>query len=56
MNHINYNKENNIDECNLLHDMLNTSKCTTNINNHYYHILHVCMNTFKGKVKSNYFE
>ena len=49
MNHIHNNKANNISKWNLLHDILNTSKHTKNINRHYYLILHVCMNTRKGK-------
>ena len=36
-------------ECNLLHDRLNPYKCTKPLNIHYYYILHVCMNTRKGK-------
>ena len=51
MNRIHENKVNNIDECNLLHDTLKTSKRTKNINSHYSPILHVFMNTCKGKVK-----
>ena len=45
MNRIHDNKVNNIAECNLLHDMINPSKHTKNINSHYSPILHVCMNT-----------
>ena len=55
MNHIHDNKVNKIAECNLLHDMLNPSKCTKNINIHYSPILHGCMNTRKGKAKFNDF-
>ena len=39
----------NIDKLNLLHEILNPSKCTKNINIHYSHILHGCMNTHRGK-------
>ena len=49
MNHIHDNKVNNIAEWNLLHDILNTPKCTKNINRHCSLILHGCMNTRRGK-------
>ena len=45
------NKVNNIAEFNLLHDIINPSKCTKKWDSHYYPILHVCMNTIKGKAK-----
>ena len=49
MNCIHNNDVNKISECNLLHDILNPSKRTKNINNNYSPILHVCMNTRKGR-------
>ena len=49
MNHTHDNKANNISECNLLNDILNPSKLTKNINNHYYPILHGYINNFKGR-------
>ena len=51
MNHTNDNEVNNIAEFNLLHDILNPSKHTKNKKNHYYPILHVCINTRRGEVK-----
>ena len=55
MNCIYDNKINNIAECNLLHDMLNPSKRTKDINSHYSPILHGYMNTRKGKEKFKIF-
>ena len=43
------NEVENIAECNLLHDIINTPKCTKNLNGHYSTILYGCMNTRKGK-------
>ena len=45
MNCMHENEVNKIPECNLLHDIINTSKHTKNLNSHYYTILHGCMNT-----------
>ena len=45
MNIIHDNNVNNVNELNLLHDILNPSKRTKNINSHYCPILDVCMNT-----------
>ena len=45
MNRIHDNKLNNISECYLLHDIINASKRTKNLNSHYYPILRGCMNT-----------
>ena len=55
MNHIHDNKENIISEWNLLHDILNLSERTRNINIHCYLIPHVCLNTKKGKARFNSF-
>ena len=55
MNCINGNKVNKISEFILLHDMINPSKRTKDINSHYYPILHVCVNTQKGKENFNNF-
>ena len=51
MNRIHNKDVNNIHECNLLHGILNSSKRTKNMNIHYYPILHVFMNTSRGKAK-----
>ena len=56
MNSIHGNEVNNIDECNLLHGILNTSKLTNNINRYYYPIIFVCMNTHKGRGTLNNFQ
>ena len=45
MIYIHDNEVNNIAECNLLHDITNHPKRAKNINSHYSHILHACMNT-----------
>ena len=45
------NEVNNISELNVLHDIINPSKHTENLNIYYSHIIHVCMNTRKGKTK-----
>ena len=46
---IHKNKVKNIAKCNILHDIINTPKCTKNLNSHYSSIIHGCMNTRKGK-------
>ena len=51
MTRIQNNEVKNISECNLLHDIINPSKRTKNLNSHYSPILHGCMNTRKGKSK-----
>ena len=51
MNRIHENKVNKIAECNLLHIIINPSKRTKNLNIHYSHILHGCINTRKGTEK-----
>ena len=45
------NEVSNIAECNLLHDIINPPRRAKNLNIHYSPILHVCMNTRKGKSK-----
>ena len=50
--YIHDNEVNNISEFNLLHDIINISKRTININSHYSPILHGCMNIIK--VRSNF--
>ena len=45
------NEVNNISKCNVLHDIANPPKCAKNINSHWYPILHVCINTRKGRAK-----
>ena len=49
--YIHENEVNKIAECNLLHDILNPYKRTKNVNSPYSPIIHVCMNTRKGKAK-----
>ena len=49
MNCIHNNEVNNIDECNLLHAILNTSIRTKNISIYDYLFLHICMNTCRGR-------
>ena len=56
INRIHDNKVNNISERNLLHDKLNTSKHTKNMNIHYSTIKHGCMNTRKGRRKFDKFQ
>ena len=51
MNCINKKEVNTISECNLLYDIINPSEITKYINTHYSPILHVCINTWKGKAK-----
>ena len=55
MTYIHENEVNKTPKCNLLHDILNPYKGTKNLNIHYYHILHVCLNTQKGTAKFNNF-
>ena len=45
------NKANKVAKYNLLHDIINLSKHTKNLNDHYSPIIHVCMNTRKGNAK-----
>ena len=45
------NEVNKISECNLLHDILNPSKRTKNLNSHYSTILHGWINTHKGRAE-----
>ena len=49
MTRIHDKEVNKISECNLLHDIINTPKRAKNLNIHYSHILHGCINTRKGK-------
>ena len=51
MMHIHDKERNKIAECNLLHIIINPPKLTKNLNSHYSHILHECMNTIEGKGK-----
>ena len=51
MTRIHNNEVNNTSECNSLHEIINPPKCAKNLNSHYSPILHVCMNTRKGKAK-----
>ena len=56
MNCIHDNEVNNIAELKLLHDILNPSKHTKNINIHESPYLHVCMNTHRVKEKFKIFK
>ena len=49
------NEVNKISECNLLHDIINYPRRAKILNIHYSPIIHVCMNTRKGKSKFNNF-
>ena len=49
------NEVNKISLCNLLHDMINSSKHTKNLDSYYSPILYGCMNTQKGRAKFNNF-
>ena len=49
MTHIHDREVNKISEWNLLHDIINPTKCTKNLNIHYYPILYVCINTRNGR-------
>ena len=51
MTRVHNKKVNKIPECNLLHDIINSSKRTKHLNSHYYPILHACMNTRHGRAK-----
>ena len=51
MNIIHGNKVNIISECNLLNDILNSSKHTKNINIYHSLILHACINTRGSREK-----
>ena len=51
MNCMHENEVNKIAKCNLLHDLLNPSKPTKNINSHYSLIINGFMNTQKIRVK-----
>ena len=52
---IHENKVNKISECNLLHDIINPSKCSKYINIYYSPIIDGCMNTRKSRAKFNKF-
>ena len=43
------NDINNIDEFNLLHDRVSTSKSNKNTNAHYSHIINGCTNTCRSR-------
>ena len=55
MSYIHENEVNKIAQSNLLHNIINPYKCTEKFNIHYSPILHVRMNTQKGKYKFNNF-
>ena len=51
MNCIYGNIVNKTFEWNLLHDVLNHTRCNKTFNSHYCTIIHGCMNTWKGRSK-----
>ena len=51
MIHIHDKEVNTIAECNLLHDIINTSKCYNNTNTYLSPIIHGFMNTHMGRRK-----
>ena len=51
MTRINNNEVRNISVWNLLHDIINHTKSAKVLNSHCYPILHIFMNTRKGKAK-----
>ena len=51
MIYIHDNEVNHIDECNLLHDIINPPKRAKNMNRDYSPILLECMNTRKGRAR-----
>ena len=51
MIYIHDNELNNIAELYLLHDITNPPKRAKNVNSHYSHNLHGCINTIKGRAK-----
>ena len=44
---------NKISECNLLHDIINPTKCAKILHSHYSPIVHGRMNTRNGRAKFN---
>ena len=56
MIHIHEKEVNKKSGCNLLQGMINPPKRAKKLNNHYYPILHVCMNTTKGREKYKNFQ
>ena len=52
-----YEKEvNETAKCNLLRDIINRTRIAKNLKSHYSTIMHVCMNTRKGKLKFKNFQ
>ena len=49
MIHIHDKEINKIASCHLLHDIINPPRRVKFLNSHYYPIIHVCMNTRKGR-------
>ena len=56
MIYIHDNEVKKIAEFNLLHDIINPPKRAKKINSHYYPIIHVCMNTRKGRANFKNFQ
>ena len=55
MTRIHEKEVNNIAECNLIYDIINPPKRTKILNIHYSPIIHVFMDTRKGRAKFNKF-
>ena len=51
MTHIHGNEVKNIDECNLIHDIINPPKHAKKLNSHHSPIIHGFMATRKGRDK-----
>ena len=56
MTRINEKEVNKIAGCNLLHDMINTTKIAKILNIHYSPIIHGCINTRHGRAKFKNFQ
>ena len=55
MTRLDNNEVKNISEFNLLHDIINPPRRAKNLNIQYSPIIHGCMNTRKGRAKSENF-
>ena len=56
MIHIHDKEVNKISEFNLIHDMINPPKCAKILNIYYHPIIHIFMNTRKGRAKFKNFQ
>ena len=55
MTSLHENKVNKLAECNLLHDIINTTKHTKNLKIHYSPIIHEYVNTKKVRARFKFF-